>query len=172
MRRCHSPGAGRASVLATLVAAVTFLVTGCGSIPIGPIAAQAVPDPQATWPIARARIGDRPVRLILAADHHLGMRGVTGLPATIQGMLFWYGSAVDPRLVTFAMRGVPIDLDIHFFDGTGVLIDTVRMTSCAADPCPSYGAQRPFAWAVESPAGSLAIPDGDRMELLDPVGGM
>ncbi len=156
----------------SLVAAVLLLAAGCGAIPSGPVAAVPVPDPQADWPTARATIGDRAITLILAADHNVGMRGLTGLPDPIQGMLFWYGSPVDPRLVAFTMRGVPIDLDIHFFDATGGLVESVRMSSCSADPCPSYGAHRPFVFAVEAPAGSLTIASGDRMELLDPVGGL
>jgi uncharacterized membrane protein (UPF0127 family) len=158
-----------------LLAGATALImlAGCDLVAgtSGP-AASSLPEPQAGWPIVRATVGDRPVSLILAEDHRHGMRGLTGLPTTVQGMLFWYDELVDPSDVVFTMRGLTIDLDAYFFDQAGVLVDEVRMTACPADPCPAYGSSRPFVFVVEAPAGSLTIPPGDRVELLDPVGGL
>lgn len=99
-----------------------------------------------------------PVTVALADTPNLrrqGLQGVIDL-GRAEGMLFsWGGTAVDSA---FTMRNTLIDLDIAFFDREGRVVDLLRMTPCDAEPCPTYRASGPYAYALEVPADeALAI---------------
>lgn len=85
-------------------------------------------------------------------DRSQGLRGVADL-GELQGMLFtWGGETVSSR---FTMADTVISLDIAFFDPDGGFVDGFTMIPCDETPCPSYAAAGPYAYALESPAGSL-----------------
>jgi uncharacterized membrane protein (UPF0127 family) len=130
--------------------------SGCGAT------GSSLPAPQSGWPTTSATLDGRILHLVVAEDHGIGMRGVTDL-GHLDGMLFAYAEPVDPSGVRFSMQGLTIDLDAHFFNPDGLLIDTVPMAACPADPCPSYGPAEPFRWVVEAPAGALDVPAGARL---------
>ncbi len=68
-------------------------------------------------------------------------------------MLFtWGGETVASR---FTMADTVIPLDIAFFDADGGFVDGFTMTPCDEPPCPSYAAAAPYAYALESAAGTL-----------------
>ena len=85
-------------------------------------------------------------------DRSQGLRGISDL-GDLDGMLFtWGGEEVSSR---FTMAGTVIGLDIAFFDADGQFVDGFTMIPCDENPCPSYAATGPYAYALESPAGSL-----------------
>jgi uncharacterized membrane protein (UPF0127 family) len=117
----------------------------------------------AAWTLAgfdelEVTVDGAPVTVALADTPALRRRGLQQVVdlGRAQGMLFsWGGGTVDSR---FTMRDTLIALDIGFFDVDGRLVDLVRMTPCAGEPCPSYGASAPYAFALEIPVGgSLEI---------------
>lgn len=92
-----------------------------------------------------------------------GLRGVDDL-GDLDGMLFvWDGDTVTSR---FTMAGTLIDLDIAFFDVEGRFVDGFTMPACDAEPCPTYAASAPYAYALETPAG--AGPTVGPGSVLDP----
>ena len=87
-----------------------------------------------------------------AEDRSRGLRGVTDL-GDLDGMLFtWGGETVASR---FTMADTLIPLDIAFFDDSGAFVDGFTMVPCDAEPCPGYASAAPYAYALESPAGTL-----------------
>lgn len=92
-----------------------------------------------------------------AAERYQGLRRVADLGA-LDGMIFVWDSEV---VTAFTMRTVPIALDIGFFGADGVLFDVMRMEPCGDSyDCPLYATDRPFQFAIETPAGGwAAIPD-------------
>lgn len=79
----------------------------------------------------------------------------------LDGMLFVFDSEVQ---VSFTMRDTRIPLDIVFFDAEGLMVTQSTMVPCDTDPCPLYQAGRPFAFALETPAGSVTFQEGDGLE--------
>lgn len=82
-----------------------------------------------------------------------GLRGVTDL-GDLDGMLF---DLREERAVAFTMRNTLIPLDIFFFDAEGEWVGALEMTPCEMEPCPSYQIEHPARYALEVPAGSLAV---------------
>lgn len=83
-------------------------------------------------------------------DRSRGLRAVDDL-GDLDGMLFtWGGEEVTSR---FTMEGTLIELDIAFFDSEGVFVDSLRMTPCGGEGCPTYAAAAPYSYALETPAG-------------------
>lgn len=92
-----------------------------------------------------------------ADSRRRGLMGVSDL-GEVEGMLFtWGGETVTSG---FTMRGTLIELDIGFFAADGELVDHLRMVPCGEEPCPVYRAGRPYAYAVEFPAGTVALGPG------------
>ncbi|MEX1043207.1 MAG: DUF192 domain-containing protein [Acidimicrobiia bacterium] len=84
-------------------------------------------------------------------DRSQGLQGVSDL-GDLDGMLFeWGGGTVSSR---FTMDNTLIPLDIFFFDANGRFVDGFAMVPCESDPCPSYAAALPYAYAIEVPVGS------------------
>ncbi|HEX2048954.1 MAG TPA: DUF192 domain-containing protein [Acidimicrobiales bacterium] len=85
------------------------------------------------------------------------------------GMLFEFSSDTTTG---FWMKDTPLPLSIVFFDGTGQFVSTVDMTPCIHQPtCPTYGAARPYRWALEVPQGALprlGIVPGTRLVTAGP----
>jgi hypothetical protein len=66
------------------------------------------------------------------------------------------------------MLGVLIPLDISFIDPSGLVVDRIEMPLCPADDqakrsCPLYAARARFRWALETPAGRIVLPEGERI---------
>ena len=115
----------------------------------------------------RARLGDTELELLVAPDG--GMRGLTDFDGA-DGMLFDQGREVQPSSIRFVMDGVTIPLAIAWFDGTGDIVGLTRMEPCAGEdhPCPTYGPESAFRWAIEAPVGAFdGLTQGDRLEILD-----
>lgn len=121
-------------------------------------------------------LGDPVVRTVIVDDRELvvavasfdlqrsqGLRGVADL-GDLDGMLFEWGR--DGVTSRFTMSDTLIDLDIAFFDSEGRFVDGFTMTPCQVEPCPLYAASAPYAYALETPAGS--IPTIGPGSVLDP----
>ena len=84
--------------------------------------------------------------------------------AGFDGMLFKFTSDYTGE---FYMKDTPLPLSIAFFDASGQFVSTVDMAPCIHMPsCPTYGAARPYRWALEVPQGALprlAIGPGTRL---------
>ena len=69
------------------------------------------------------------------------------------GMLFKF--AAD-HTGEFYMLNTPLPLSIAFFDASGAFVSATDMAPCIDMPtCPTYGAARPYRWALEVPRGDL-----------------
>ncbi|HEY4607427.1 MAG TPA: DUF192 domain-containing protein [Acidimicrobiia bacterium] len=113
------------------------------------------------FPTDAVVVGDFDLEVWVAdepGERQQGLRGVTRLPADIDGMLFTFA---DPVSVSFVMEDTTIPLDLWFFDEDGALIGSEEMTPCSTEPCPRYPAPGPIAWALETPAGSFEFRPGD-----------
>lgn len=112
------------------------------------------------FPVATITVGDDAL-LVAVADNggrrQKGLRGVADL-GDLAGMLFVWERDTTP---SFTMRDVPIDLDLALLDADGVVVDTLPMAVCTPTVCPVYGSTTPARYAIESPAGSLGLADGD-----------
>lgn len=78
----------------------------------------------------------------------------------LDGMLFDYSRETSAR---FWMKNTLIPLDIAFFDGDGVLLESLTMSTCPEGDCPLYGIDVPFRWALETAAGEFDFQPGDQL---------
>jgi uncharacterized protein len=143
------------------IALLVVMVAGCSSPALDP----GTTGTAGTTPLDTGDLGSVVVATVVvdgrdldvavvstAGDRSQGLRGVTDLGA-LQGMLFsWGGETVAS---SFTMADTVIPLDIAFFDADGEYVDGFTMVPCAETPCPSYAATTPYAYALESPAGTL-----------------
>lgn len=86
-----------------------------------------------------------------AASRSQGLMGVTDLPPDA-GMLFRFA---QPRDGNFWMKNTPLPLSIAFADGDGVIVSILDMEPCRSDPCPSYGPDAPYVYALEVNRGAF-----------------
>ncbi|NJD29967.1 MAG: DUF192 domain-containing protein [Chloroflexi bacterium] len=142
------------------LAVVCLLVTACGPMATGEPSPSsepggAVPVALQALPTTTIRLDEQPLHVAVADTPDARRRGLTGVGdlGSLDGLLFVYPAPTD---TTFHMRGVPIPLDLAFFDAGGRWLATLPMAVCEAEPCPSYRAPGPFRWAVETEAGGLA----------------
>jgi len=130
----------RVLVLALLLAPI---LAACGSSGSGPERA-VLTISTARGPVTlRVEIADSPV------ERALGLSGRSALPADA-GMAFVWGEPVRAR---FWMKDTLIPLQIAFWDARGRIIAILDMEPCRAEPCPTYGPDRPFLGAAEANAG-------------------
>jgi uncharacterized membrane protein (UPF0127 family) len=111
------------------------------------------------------RIDGRSLRVAVAESPESRRQGLMGVDdlGSLDGLLFSYAAPIG---ATFHMRGVPIPLDIAFFDGDGRLLAVLRMAVCEAEPCRSYTAPAPIRWAIETEVGGLSdVGAGARLSL-------
>ncbi len=67
----------------------------------------------------------------------------------------------------FSNKGALIPLEIAFFNKDGLLITVQTMSLCEKDPCPLYGPDLAFMYALETPIGRLIdVPEGSHLEPL------
>jgi hypothetical protein len=89
-----------------------------------------------------------------------GLMEVESLPPGMDGMLFDFGGAAS---ASFQMRNTVIPLDIWWFEPGGRLIGVTTMTPCEAEPCESYESPGEIGWALETPAGEIALTAGAQL---------
>lgn len=117
------------------------------------------------WETTTITVGDARLLVAVADDPGERGQGLMGIEqlGEIDGMLFVFP---QEALGGFWMKDTLIPLDIAFFGDDGVLVDTLEMVPCTADPCHSYVPDEPFSWALETPAGTLdALTDGTMLAL-------
>jgi uncharacterized membrane protein (UPF0127 family) len=106
----------------------------------------------------RGAIGGRCMRLAVAdsdAERVAGLRGHAADLGPYDGMVFVFPG---PSQVGFTMSDVDDPLDIAFFDGDGARNSSHAMPACphkAESQCPTYRADGPFVFAVETKPGEL-----------------
>jgi uncharacterized protein len=111
-----------------------------------------------------------PVRLEVAATpaaRDRGLMGRTRVPAGT-GMVFLFPADTTSP---FWMKDTLVPLSIAFVAVDGQVVGVREMVPCTADPCPVYGPDRPYRYAVELPAGAFAaagVAEGGRVAPRDP----
>jgi uncharacterized membrane protein (UPF0127 family) len=95
-----------------------------------------------------------------------GLKEVTDLGG-LDGMVFLLP---EPATTRFWMEDTFIPLDVAFFATDGSLLGVLTMEPCTKDPCPKYGIDQPWQWAIEVPAGRFneLPPDATLFVLRDP----
>lgn len=146
---------------------LALLVAGCaGGGPSTAPTSPVVPVTLRALETTTMQLGDRQLRVAVADTPDARGRGLIGVAdlGPLDGLLFTYPEPVE---ATFHMQGVPVPLDIAFFDAAGRALAVVRMEPCEAQPCPLYRSPGPIRWALEAEAGGLA--DLEVGEVLRPV---
>lgn len=81
----------------------------------------------------------------------------------LDGMVFVLS---EPSTTRFWMKGTLIPLDVAFFSTDGSLLGVVAMEPCTEDPCPTYGVDQSWQWAIEVPAGGFTdLPADARLDV-------
>jgi len=117
--------------------------------------------------LAELTIGTAELHVEVAATPQARARGLMGrtqLPPG-HGMAFVFDQATTDR---FWMKDTLIPLSIAFWDGDNRVMAILDMQPCPADPCPTYGPDRPYVGAVEVNLGYFddhGIQVGDHVEL-------
>jgi uncharacterized membrane protein (UPF0127 family) len=143
--------------------AALFLVLAALAVGCSRSASSDPPD----RPPSELTIGAAVLRVELAATPEARARGLMGrttLP-TDQGMAFVFGQPTTER---FWMKDTLIPLSIAFWDERNRVVAILDMQPCRADPCPTYGPERPYVGAVEVNLGYFddhAVEVGDHVEL-------
>jgi uncharacterized membrane protein (UPF0127 family) len=108
------------------------------------------------YPEVEAAINGTCVRLAVAdtaARRERGLRGVDDL-GPYAGLLF---AERSDTTAAFTMAGLKHPLDIVWYAAAGFRVDGARMTPCPEDDardCPLYRSDRPYRFALETPAGA------------------
>jgi uncharacterized membrane protein (UPF0127 family) len=145
-----------------------LIVASCGAAPKGappsPTAPSSVSDPRAVMPSGAV------YRLELARTPDEQAQGLMFRESLARnaGMLFLFG---DASVRPFWMKNTMIPLDIIWLDASGkVLFVSADTPPCKADPCPSYGPDKPAVNVLEL-AGGMAkkegVAVGSVLKLLD-----
>ena len=96
-------------------------------------------------------------RIVVADGEDERAQGLRGRRSTApyDGMMFVFDA---PTSTSFTMSGVPVPLDIGFYDADGRLVSRQRMEPCAETDakCPVYGSDEAFVFALETEAGGLS----------------
>lgn len=109
------------------------------------------------WELVSVSVGEEILLVAVADDPDERAQGLMGVEdfGDLDGMLFVFP---EESFAGFGMKDTLVPLDIAFFDQEGILVDALTMEPCETDPCPVYLASGSFAWALETPAGSLGDP--------------
>ncbi len=105
-------------------------------------------------------VGTTNLRVVVADDPATRSAGLRGRenPAPYDGMLF---ADETDATAEFTNAGVDAALSVAWFDADGRRVGDAEMVPCVGSEreCPTYSADRPYRYAVETPAGQL--PGGD-----------
>ncbi len=95
-------------------------------------------------------------RVVVADDDAERGQGLRARRSTVpyDGMLFVFDEDGEGA---FTMSGVPVPLDIGFYDAAGRPVSRVRMEPCDGTEaeCPVYVSDAPYRYALETEAGAL-----------------
>lgn len=123
-----------------------------------------VPDQLAGWPVEEIVLDGATLQVAVAATPDLQRRGLMGVSdlGDLDGMLFvWTADTTT----SFWMKDTLIPLDIAFFAANGDLVGMLQMEPCVEEPCPVYGIEAAYRYALETAAGRLAnLPPGARLD--------
>jgi uncharacterized membrane protein (UPF0127 family) len=105
---------------------------------------------------ARVEVGSDCLRVLVASTPRQRGQGLRNVRSVVpyDGMLFVERRDSSGR---FTMADTLIPLDITFYSADRVPVDSARMTPCPDGTdasCPTYGADVPYRYALERPAGS------------------
>jgi uncharacterized membrane protein (UPF0127 family) len=84
------------------------------------------------------------------AKRSLGLMNRTDLGG-YDGMVFAFE---NDTTTSFFMKNTKIPLTIFFFTAGGKYVSQTDMTPCTSDPCPIYGADAPYRYALEVMTGT------------------
>jgi uncharacterized protein len=143
----------RALLLALVLAAVLAVgATAALQREVAPSAAAATfPRGTATIATGKRTIALRVELARTDAQRQQGLMNRRTLAANA-GMVFQYPSLTRGA---FWMKNTLIPLDIAFYDGRGIVLRTMRMQPCVADPCPVYDPGVAYRGALEVNGGSF-----------------
>jgi uncharacterized protein len=140
--------------LPLILIAVALVSVACDEDPNSP--SEEGPDHEVVF---TRSAGERSTLQVEVADDDderaQGLMGVSFLPAG-SGMAFVFD---EPSSGSFWMKDTLIPLSIAFVDEDGTIVGIREMTPCDADPCPTYGVDRPYSMAVEANRGYFAAED-------------
>jgi uncharacterized membrane protein (UPF0127 family) len=110
----------------------------------------------------RVAVGDRCLRVLVAATEQLRQRGLRDVRslAPYDGMLFVFPNDSDAH---FTMANTPLPLDITWFAADGKPLDHARMSPCPQGTdatCPQYASKQRYRYALEQPAGAAGGASG------------
>jgi uncharacterized membrane protein (UPF0127 family) len=153
-----APRRARSAIGFAVAAAV--LVAACGSDG-SPTGLTLESDPaRAPFPgltETQLAVGDDCLELVVADADDERIVGLTGRSdlGPYDGMLFVFDG---DSTATFTMSGVPVPLSIGWYDRDGRPAGREEMVPCedARADCPSYAADDPYRYAVETLDGGLA----------------
>lgn len=102
-------------------------------------------------------VGGACLELLVAetpSEREAGLRGRESVLERVDGMLFVFDEPTDGA---FTMSEVVEPLEIGFYDADGERVGGHVMEPCAGsvEECPTYGAEAPFQFAVETAPGEL-----------------
>jgi len=137
------------------LAAALVLATGCESTP------------ETTDVVLVAGAHSTTLSVEVADTAEERARGLSGRDevAPDSGMLFRFDGLTTGR---FWMKNTRVSLSIAFLDGGGRVLAVRDMTPCRREPCPLYGAGRPYRTALEVRRGvfdRLGFGAGDRVRV-------
>ena len=126
-------------------------------------------DPTLTRPPSRVAFDGNDATLYVDVadapqEQQKGLMGVVKLPAD-EGMAFVFEGPTDS---TFWMKDTLVPLSVAFVDENGRVIGMRDMEPCRADPCPTFGIDKPFVLAIEANLGwfdQAGVAIGDHAEL-------
>jgi len=101
-------------------------------------------------------VGEDCLRLVVVDildERAQGLRGRSSL-GPYDGMLFVFEGTSQSA---FTMQGVPVPLDIGWYDEAGQPVDRAEMVPCpeSLSECPPYTSRRPYRFALETLRGEL-----------------
>jgi uncharacterized membrane protein (UPF0127 family) len=105
---------------------------------------------------AQLAVGGACKRVVIADSLDERVEGLTGRRdlGPYDGMLFVFE---EPTTSAFTMSGVPVPIDVGFYDASGAPVSRRRMRPCPRSraDCPTYSADAPFSYALETLGGKL-----------------
>ncbi|HEX9343274.1 MAG TPA: DUF192 domain-containing protein [Actinomycetota bacterium] len=169
--RSVSVAAGAVALLGVALLAAQVVADRSGHRSRRATAATGTGAPRATYllePSGRPAVGVSVEVAATPAARERGLMGRTSVPAGT-GMVFLMPSDTTVR---FWMKDTLVPLSIAFVAADGHVVEVDEMPPCHANPCPTYGPNRPYRSAIELAAGGFSragIHPGDLVVPEDPT---